>query len=58
MQSHEELKHLLASFERLAAYTTSEERRRRLLQVIADIRGLLAERADASAGQDSPSAER
>jgi len=42
MQSSEELKLLLASYERLAAYTTSEERRRKLLQIIDDIRSLLA----------------
>jgi len=43
MSTREELKVLLASFERLAIYTNDEERREKLRQIVANIRQLLAE---------------
>jgi hypothetical protein len=48
MSTIEELKVLLASYERLAAYTTDERRRQKLLEIMANIRSLLREQEESN----------
>ena len=52
MTVNEELRGLLACFERLAGYTTDTERRQTLLQIAADIRMMLAEQENSAANMD------
>lgn len=48
MSTVEELKILLASYERLAIYTRDEERRRKLREIINSIKSLLADQEQLS----------